>query len=332
MGYSASPVFADIDGDSDLDLFVGEYYGFIKVFTNDGSGSFTAAANLQADGSNINVGYNPSPVFADIDGDSDLDLYIGENYGSIKVFTNDGSGNFTTAGNLQSYGSDIDVESNSSPEFADIDGDSDLDLYVGNEYGIISVFTNDGSGNFSVADTLQANGSDINVGSNSSPVFADIDGDNDLDLYVGGGSGYIELYTNNGSGIFSSVGNLQADGADINVGYGSSPVFANIDGNLNLFIGNGNGNILVYQGLEVVNLKEISETDISIYPNPATSQLTINSNQLSITNITIIDITGKTVKSINKNTNTVDVSNLQNGLYILQVQTQEGISNSTLRS
>ncbi len=66
------------------------------------------------------------------------------------------------------------------------------------------------------------------------------------------------------------------------------------------------------------------EKQLSIYPNPTTGQLSVISNQLSITNISIIDITGKTVKSINKNTNTVDVSDLQNGLYILKIQTENG--------
>ncbi len=73
-----------------------------------------------------------------------------------------------------------------------------------------------------------------------------------------------------------------------------------------------------------VGIETNEQRELSIYPNPVTSQFSVLSNQLPITNISIIDITGKTVKSINKNTNTVDVSDLQNGLYILKIQTENG--------
>jgi hypothetical protein len=34
VGYDASPEFADLDGDGDLDAFIGEYYGRIFFFEN----------------------------------------------------------------------------------------------------------------------------------------------------------------------------------------------------------------------------------------------------------------------------------------------------------
>ncbi|NQX97775.1 MAG: VCBS repeat-containing protein, partial [Flavobacteriales bacterium] len=104
VGTFSDPTFADIDGDGDLDLYVGEYNGAIKVFTNNGSGVFTAAADLQAGGTAIDVGGYSAPTFADIDGDGDLDLYVGEYYGSIEFFTNNGSGVFTQSANLQADG------------------------------------------------------------------------------------------------------------------------------------------------------------------------------------------------------------------------------------
>jgi len=246
-GYS-TPSFADIDNDSNLDLYVGEEEGFIKVYTNDGSGNFTAAGNLQADGFDINVGYYSAPVFAIIDNDSNLDLYIGEYYGSIKTFANDGNGNLTANGNLHNDGAEIDVGDKSSPVFAELNNDGLQNLYVGDGEGTIQVFANDGSGNFTSIGNLQADGSDIDVSYNSSPTFADIDDDGDMDLYVGEGDGMIHIFTNNGSGYFTAAGNLQADGSDINVGHDSSPVFANIDGDndKDLYIGERYGKIKVF--------------------------------------------------------------------------------------
>jgi len=206
----SSPEFADIDQDGDQDLFVGYdtsefvpftedwHHGYINVYSNDGTGSFSAQGRLQADGIDIDVHGYAAPVFADIDNDNDLDMYVGEGSyqkggGKIQVFINDGDGNFSQAGYLQADGTDIYCAMG-TPEFADIDNDNDLDLYVGEGLGNINVFINDGDGNFSQAGYLQADGNDIDVGSSSTPEFADIDQDGDLDLYIGNGGGLIKVF------------------------------------------------------------------------------------------------------------------------------------------
>ena len=65
------------------------------------------------------------------------------------------------------------------------------------------------------------------------------------------------------------------------------------------------------------------QTSFSIYPNPATSQLTINNVQLTADNIKILDITGKVVlvSSLRGGTTnqSVDISDLQNGVYFVKV-------------
>ena len=49
---------------------------------NDGTGTFSSAGNLQADGVDINA-VNAHLEFKDFDEDDDLDLFIGEYSGSI---------------------------------------------------------------------------------------------------------------------------------------------------------------------------------------------------------------------------------------------------------
>jgi hypothetical protein len=63
---------------------------------------------------------------------------------------------------------------------------------------------------------------------------------------------------------------------------------------------------------------------LSIYPNPVNSQLTINFDT-KIGTIVILDIMGKTVKIITSSSNTIDVSDLTNGIYFLQLQTDKGL-------
>jgi subtilisin-like proprotein convertase family protein len=82
-----------------------------------------------------------------------------------------------------------------------------------------------------------------------------------------------------------------------------------------------------YQG--VVGVREqISKKTLSVYPNPTSRLLTIETRSSNIENISIIDLTGKVVKSITPATNTINVSNIVNGVYFLQIQTQEGVFNS----
>ena len=67
------------------------------------------------------------------------------------------------------------------------------------------------------------------------------------------------------------------------------------------------------------------DTDISVvvYPNPATSQLTLNSNK-TIESVALLDITGKLVARPEINDKTIDISYLNQGLYFLQVNTASG--------
>jgi hypothetical protein len=76
-----------------------------------------------------------------------------------------------------------------------------------------------------------------------------------------------------------------------------------------------------------VGINEISDAAIEIYPNPSSSQITINTTD-QIQAIRIIDLTGKTVRTVTQNTRKIDVSRLPKGLYVLQLTTANGIVNS----
>ncbi|NYT27401.1 MAG: VCBS repeat-containing protein [Candidatus Thiodubiliella endoseptemdiera] len=94
MGNAASPILVDIDGDGDLDLVVGEKNGTLKYYQNTGTTSSPAYEAKTGDDNpfnGIDVGYYSTPTLADIDGDGDLDLVVGENYGTLKYYQNTGT-------------------------------------------------------------------------------------------------------------------------------------------------------------------------------------------------------------------------------------------------
>ena len=72
--FSTGAVFADIDGDHDLDLLVTAMGGPNVRFINDGTGRFEES-DIAGDG--VSTFGSTTMALADVDGDDDLDLYIG---------------------------------------------------------------------------------------------------------------------------------------------------------------------------------------------------------------------------------------------------------------
>ena len=143
VGYSA-PTFADIDGDGDLDAFIGERYGTILYFQNIGDATnptFSEASGSFNPLNGVDIGSYSTPSFADLDGDGDLDAFIGEVDGTILYFQN--IGDATNPAFIQRSGSlnpfnGVDVGDYSAPSFADLDVDGDLDAFIGEDDGFIN--------------------------------------------------------------------------------------------------------------------------------------------------------------------------------------------------
>lgn len=116
----------DIDQDGWCDVFLCGMERPSALFRNLGNWKFeetTATAGL-ADVRHRTTG----AVFADLDGDGDLDLIINTVGDGTHLFLNDGRGHFTAAPN-----SPINpARGGMSLALADVDGDGDLDLYVVN--------------------------------------------------------------------------------------------------------------------------------------------------------------------------------------------------------
>ena len=325
----SSIAFADVDGDNDQDVLITGFnsssQSITKLYTNNGGGTFAELTGTPFDGV-----FRSSIAFVDVDGDNDQDVLItGQNSSQQKIaklYTNNGSGTFT-----ELAGTPFEGVRYGSVAFADIDSDNDQDLLITGQdtstsnQPIAKLYTNNGSGSFT-----ELIGTPF-VGVNTSSIaFADIDSDNDQDVLITGYDGTqttAKLYTNNGSGSFTELIGLPFTAAS-----NGSIAFADIDGDSDqdlLITGRNTSSQIsstAYRNISTVGISEnINDKMVNIYPNPATNQITIDSNE-KIETIAIMDAMGKTVKTIISTNNTIDVSNLTKGIYFLQIQTDKGLA------
>ncbi|MDO8334399.1 MAG: FG-GAP-like repeat-containing protein [Nitrosomonas sp.] len=91
-GLNASYVLVDIDGDSDFDAFVGNDSGNTLFYRNTGTANNPAFATPETNPLGLSsVGSDAKPFFVDIDGDDDLDAFVGNYAGNMLFFSNTGS-------------------------------------------------------------------------------------------------------------------------------------------------------------------------------------------------------------------------------------------------
>lgn len=94
---------------------------------------------------------------------------------------------------------------------------------------------------------------------------------------------------------------------------------------------NANYSVLPYQ-IEVSNancslsVSEVFKSSFNAFPNPVNNSLTVSIQEDA--NYSLITVNGQVVKQgqLQKGENTLNTSNLSNGLYFLQVRTKEGVS------
>ena len=192
---NTAPTLGDLDQDSDMDMVVGTASGALIYFENIGtpdSPNWDAGTVLH-----IFVATHPSPQLADIDGDTDLDLFVGLDDGTIQLLTNTGTPSAPTwdTPGTPNYAA-IDVDQFAHPAFIDIDGDTDYDLFVGNEEGHLTFAENTGTDSSPQWNIRTDRYNDIDVGDFGAPTFTDLDGDQDIDLLLGNKAGSLTLLIN----------------------------------------------------------------------------------------------------------------------------------------
>lgn len=220
--WGGGPAWGDIDGDGDLDLFVGgiEFgpYFLFENRLNEEEGTFVDIT--EESGLTIISPHTFSALFFDYDLDGYLDLFL-THWGSFyspgidteTLYRNNGDNTFTSVGIETGIAGSLvedDRDWSYTPNLADIDQDGDADLLMASDFGESQVFQNTGDGTFVRVTDRSVIKDQFGMGS----AVGDYDNDGDLDWFVtsvydldNADGVYFgnRLYRNDGLGTFSDV-------------------------------------------------------------------------------------------------------------------------------
>ncbi len=288
---SMAASFGDVNLDGYLDLYIANYMieqqfqfnekneviGFDPIcesdlfYLNNGDNTFTEVSNLY--GTNLE-GCALAVTFSDIDGDSDQDIIIANDFGEWHLPNSLFRNNLP----METF-DDIGVESNMNAQMygmgiakGDYDRDGYVDYYITN-IGRNRLFNNKGEGIFE-DETTASQVEDIYesdlFATGWGTAFADVDNDGWLDLYVSNGeipsvdfitnniSNPNRLFLNNGDGTFTEVGD-EANVNDDGRGRGMAISDFDRDGDVDILaaivkpVESDNGHVLLYENQTITS-------------------------------------------------------------------------------
>ncbi len=188
--------FFDANGDGLPDLYVtsgsNEFSSSSssladRLYMNQGKGVFAKSKQLLP----VNTKFESTSVVraADYDGDGDLDLFVGSRvmpfvYGQPKngyILNNDGQGNFSDI-TLEIAPMLLEIGLITDAVWADVNGDTALDLVVVGEWMPVRIFLNS---NGKLVDSTVESGLEESNGWTNTVAVADLNGDGHMDIITG---------------------------------------------------------------------------------------------------------------------------------------------------
>ncbi len=264
-GYGLGVTVGDFDNDGYQDIYLNNF-GPNTLYRNNGDGTFSdkTSSAAVACGNQFGAG----TCFLDMEGDGDLDLYVG-NYLSFTyerharlaanaypyppgpqdyprsadvLYRNNGDGTFTDV----SDASGISRVAGTSMGIVcfDYEEDGDTDIFVGNDAMMNYLFRNDGTGKFEECGLLAGLACNSHGSENGSMGVdcGDYNNDGLLDLFMTDYTGELPvLYRNLGKGLFDDATNAAGAGraAFVHTAWGTGLVDFDNDANRDIFIACG---------------------------------------------------------------------------------------------
>ncbi|PNQ74851.1 RNA-binding protein [Hanstruepera neustonica] len=347
-GGNYGSIWIDYDNDGDLDMFIAKCGGETErrknqMLRNNGDGSYTeVAASLGLD----DPMQTWSSAWGDFDNDGDMDVFVGASTGTHKFMRNDvnTTGVFTDV-TVSSNVTDLSTTGHENLAY-DFDNDGNLDIASNGNI----LFGNGDLTFYTIENPFPyVNGS-----------FGDLNDDGFIDVvtqsngvgtvHFNGGTSHnwIKIHTvgttSNINGIGARVEVYTSSGMQIrDVKSGSGFAFMS---SLNTHVGLGsetsiikiivrwpsgfidqidnpaiNQSLTIVEGDHSLSVEDLTLSNLVIYPNPVRDNLYFKTNQdLSPKIATIFDLNGKRILNGRIENNTIDVSSLQSGIYLLRIE------------
>jgi hypothetical protein len=341
VGEFSYPVFADVDGDSDDDLLIGnrgkwdnaKYSSSLSLYIKNPDG-FVLATDDYFSLSQLNFTHiNPS--FIDLNNDGLQDLFfsaINKNDDAELFYILNSSTNSNFKFEINQLVSIVSpIREFEDAEMYDINQDGILDLLLARPNGILEYHQNNGtnlSPNYELVDGAYLNLGFSSSNGNLNINIADIDTDELSDLVTTDRSGIAKIYYDFSSESSEPVSKIIKNGLAIDqletvLGRITSPAVGQVNGRIVLAFGNIQGGLsLLGSDNEEGNLSD--ELKLTVFPNPSKVDKFVKFNSPNEeVQFEIFGISGnRLVGPLNLSANvtlTLNLSQYNNGLYFARI-------------
>lgn len=361
LGENAAPALMDIDGDSDLDLFVGYggtrttagYRAGIHFYRNTGNSTQARFELVTTD--YLNLGnrllsaenvllVNTKPFFADLNGDGTTDFgfwastFKGIDIRYIPNTAPRGRAMQMDTTRLTKLVNPKNLTNGENLLYYDIDQDGKLDVLVSKNSGNVE-FHHNTSTTLNPTYELQSEkfgGLDVDFDKRSQGmVVADLNGDHQPELILADLAGKVRVYQD-----FTQVNALLKSDSSLiyndfsskpeftKIGMGLFPAVGDLDGDQlpELLVGSNTGGIKFLKNTSTKVTIPVENLKFIVFPNPISHFLYVQvpiTGQLNLYSITGQFIQSQSVTQI-ATESAFDVSNLPIGVYVVHFITADG--------